>query len=63
MPVVLTDSRAVGRSVYGQVITNFSQMGSLPHFLTPGASLARARYKFGSSHEKFDVWPIGLTVG
>ena len=30
MPVVRTD----GRSVYGHVITKFSRMGSLPHFLT-----------------------------
>ena len=49
MPVVRTDGpsggrtdglsggRAGGRSVYGQVITNISWMGSLPHFLTHGA--------------------------
>ena len=41
MPVVRTDGRAVGRSVYGHVITKFSQMGSLPHFLTHGAPQAR----------------------
>ena len=29
----------VGRSVYGHVITKFSRMGSLPHFLTHGAPL------------------------
>ena len=34
--------RTVGRSVYGHVITTFSRMGSLPHFLTHGAPL-RAR--------------------
>ena len=33
MPVVRTDGRVGGRSVYGHVITKFSRMGSLPHFL------------------------------
>ena len=28
-----------GRSVYGHVITKFSRVGSLPHFLTHGAPL------------------------
>ena len=37
MPVVWTD----GRSVYGYVITKFSRMGRLLHFLTHGAPLAR----------------------
>ena len=32
--MVRTDGQAVGRSVYGHVITKFSRMGSLPHFLT-----------------------------
>ena len=32
---------ADGRSVYGHVITKFSRMGSLPHFLTHGAPQAR----------------------
>ena len=45
MPVVQTDGRAggrsVGRSVYDHVITKFSRMGSLPHFLTRGAPQAR----------------------
>ena len=39
MPVVRTDSWAVGRSVYGHFITKFSSMGSSPHFLTHGAPL------------------------
>ena len=39
IPVVRTDSQAVGRSVYGHVITKFSWMGSLPHCLTLGALL------------------------
>ena len=47
MPVVRTDSRAigrsVGRSVYGHVIIKFSRMGSLPHFLTRGAPLSALR--------------------
>ena len=36
------DGRSIGRAVYGHVITKFSRMGSLPHFLTHGASRARA---------------------
>ena len=36
MPVV----RTVARSVYGHVITKFSRMGRLPHFLSYGALLA-----------------------
>ena len=35
-PVVRTDGRA-----YGHVITKFSRMGRLPHFLTHGAPQAR----------------------
>ena len=37
IPVVRMD----GFSVYGHVITKFSQMGRLLHFLTHGAPLAR----------------------
>ena len=37
MPVVQTDGRAGGRSVYGHVVTKFSRMGSLPNFFTHGA--------------------------
>ena len=43
MPVVRTDCRAGGGSVYRHVITKFSQMGSLPHFLTHGAPLRALR--------------------
>ena len=43
MPLVLMDGRAGGRSVYGHVITKFSRMGSLPHFLTDGAPLSSLR--------------------
>ena len=39
MPVVRTDGRVGGRSVYGHMITKFSRMGSLPHFFTHGAPL------------------------
>ena len=35
------DGRSLGQAVYGHVITNFSQMGSLLYFLTHGALLAR----------------------
>ena len=38
-----TASRAGGRSVYGHVITKFSRMGSLLHFLTHGAPLRALR--------------------
>ena len=43
MPVAVGQAggRSVGRSVYGFLITKFSQMGSLPHFLTHGAPQAR----------------------
>ena len=43
MPVVRTDGRAGGRSVYGHVITKFSRMASLPHFFTHGAPLRSSR--------------------
>ena len=45
MPVVRTDGRA-----YGHVITKFSRMGRLPHFLTHGALLrARAPLKLANT--------------
>ena len=37
MPVVRTDGLSGGRSVYSHVITKFSRMGRLLHFLTYGA--------------------------
>ena len=46
MPVVRTDGRAVGRSVYGHVIAKFSRMGSLPHFLTHGAPLRTREIRY-----------------
>ena len=42
IPVVRTDGRAAGRSVYGHVITKFSWMGRLPHFLSYGAPRSAA---------------------
>ena len=41
MPVV----QAVGRSVYGHVITKLSRMGSLPDFLTHGAPQVRLAHQ------------------
>ena len=50
MPVVRTDGRA-----YGHVITKFSWMGSLPHFLTHGAP--QARFARQSSAMKLEKLP------
>ena len=56
------DRRSVGRSVYGQVITKFSRMGSLPHFLPMvlcrGASHARAPLSIGSVSLSFTKWVV-----
>ena len=41
MPVVRTEGRALARSVYGHVITKFSRMVRLPHFLSYGAPSTR----------------------
>ena len=49
MPVVRTDGRAGGRSVYGHVITKFSRMGSLPHFFTHGAPLRASKVIYSAS--------------
>ena len=38
------DRRSLARSVYGHVITKFSGMGRLPHFLSYGAPPTRARF-------------------
>ena len=63
MLVVLTDSWAVGRSRDYQIFLDgkFTTF-SYPWCSAARSSRARARYKFGSSHEKFDVWPIGLKM-
>ena len=44
IPVVRTDGRAVGRSVYGHVVTKFSRVGRLPHFLSYGAPLKKTPF-------------------
>ena len=41
MPVVRTDGLSVARAVYSHVITKFSRMGRLPHFLSYGAPPTR----------------------
>ena len=41
MPVVRTDGRSLARSVYGHMITKFSAVGRLTHFLSYGARAAR----------------------
>ena len=56
IPVLRTDSLAFGRSggqpVYGHVITKFSRMGNLPHFLSHGAPLRARAQLLLKSHEK-----------
>ena len=42
MPVARTDGRSLTLSVYGHVITKFSRVGRLPHFLSYGAPSTRA---------------------
>ena len=37
--------------MYGHVINKFSPMGSLPHFLTHGASRARAPLTSNETHD------------
>ena len=41
--VCLWPGQVGGQSVYGHMIAKFSQMGSLPHFLTLGALLRPLR--------------------
>ena len=62
MPVVRTEGRASGRSVYGHVITKFSRMGSLPHFFTHGAPL-RARGVRELRYEYILYYTIHLLFG
>ena len=50
MPVVRTD----GLSVYGQVITKFSRMGRLLHFLTHGAPLSAQELRYNH------CWKVGI---
>ena len=46
MPVVRTVARSLALSVYRHVITKFSRMGRLPHFLSYGAPRAELSHKF-----------------
>ena len=70
MPVVPTDGWAVGRSLYGHVITKFSRMGSLPHFLPMVLHCARfardssAISTFCSFKWLYLVqyWPISISI-
>ena len=51
-----TDGLSGGRAVYGHVITKFSRMGRLLHFLTHGAPLARfARESFAIIHSSKEL--------
>ena len=65
MHVVQTDGRSGGRSVYGHVITKFSRMGSIPHFLTHGAPLRASRARaplwctLHDHHKKAALWQMG----
>ena len=52
MPVVRADGRWLARSVYGHVITKFSRMGRLPHFLSYGALPSRVASRRASSSAK-----------
>ena len=54
--VCLWCGRTVGRSVYGHVITKFSRMGSLPHFLTHGAPRRASRARAPLKRPKFGPW-------
>ena len=56
MPVVRTVGRAVGRSVYGHVITKFSRMGSLPHFLTHGVPQAPFARQSSARNSSVKIW-------
>ena len=54
------DGRSGGRSVYGHVITKFSRMGSLPHFLTHGAPLRASRARAPLQSFKFKKFIIHI---
>ena len=58
MPVVRTAGLSGGRSVYGYVITKFSRMARLLHFITHGAPLARVVRE--SSAKNGANWKIRL---
>ena len=68
MPVVRTDGRVGGRSVYGHVIIKFSRMGSLPHFLPKMlrcARFARESSAKSGSRSFSGIWvaiPVDLII-
>ena len=68
LSVVRKDGRSVGQSGYGHVITKFSRMGSLPHFLAHGAPQARFVHHSSAiisfAYLKFVLFPFcpGLPV-
>ena len=55
MPVVRTNGRSRACSVYSHVITKFSRMGRLPHFLSYGAPPTRgaSRCALSSANKTF----------
>ena len=55
VPVVRTDDRSLVRLVYGHVITKFSQMGRLRHFLSYGALRAWSSAKNCSNVRSSDT--------
>ena len=59
MPVVRTDGRSLARSVYGHVISKFSRMGRLPHFLSHGATPTRSAKRRAGTSAKKDSWGSG----
>ena len=48
------DGQSLGRSLYGHVITKFSRIGRLLHFLTHGAPLAPFSRESSAIIEVFD---------
>ena len=58
MPVVRTDGRSLARSVYGHVITKFSGMSRLPHFLSYGAPPTRALARAGGAPLLFSLFNV-----
>ena len=63
MPVVQTDGRSLARSVYGHVITKFSEMGRLPHFLSYGALPTRALRARVELRYKYSVAALSAMTG
>ena len=63
MPVVRTDGRVGGWTVYDHEITNFSRKGSLPHFLTHGALTARFSRQSSANNNNNNNSNLGTGVG